>query len=93
LFILWGERKCDSGKVPTTEEEIRKYFEHYSGQDIVVAVGIGNPTFWFCDILEGMGIESFIVNTLEYNRTSNSKKKNDKLRIFFLTFFFRCVTF
>ena len=77
-IINQDERKCDSRKVSTTEEEIRKYFEPYRGQDIVVAVEIGNPTFWFCDILEDMGIEYFIVNTLEYNRTSNSKKKNDK---------------
>ncbi len=77
-IIDQDERKCDSRKVPTTEEAIRKYFEPYRGQDIVVAVEIGNPTFWFCDILEDMGIEYFIVNTLDYNRTSNSKKKTDK---------------
>ena len=76
--ITQDEIKCDSRKVPTTEEEVRKYFEPFKGLNIVVAVEIGNLTFWFCDILEDMGIEYFIVNTLEYNRTSNSKKKNDK---------------
>jgi transposase len=77
-IIDQDERKCDSRKVPTTEEDVRKYFEPFRGLDIAVAVEIGNPTFWFCDILEDMGIEYFIVNTLEYQRTSNSKKKNDK---------------
>lgn len=72
------EKKCDSRKVNTREEEIRKYFEPFREYDIVVAVEIGNPTFWFCDILEDMGIGYFIVNTLDYHRTSNSKKKNDK---------------
>ena len=71
------EKKCDSRKIPTNEKEIRNYFEPYRDQNITVAVEIGNPTFWFCDILEDMGIKTFIVNTLEYNRTSNSKKKND----------------
>lgn len=76
-----NEKKVDSRKVPTTEAAIRKYFEPYrpdSGLDAVVAVEAGNPTFWFCDILEEMGITSEIVNTLEYSRTSNNKKKDDK---------------
>lgn len=77
-IIDQDERKCDSRKVPTSEAEVRKYFEPYRGQELVVAVEIGNPTFWFCDILEDMGIKTFIVNTLEYNRTSNAKKKTDK---------------
>lgn len=77
-IIDQNEKKCDSRKVPTTEKEIRKYFEPFREQNLMVAVEIGNPTFWFCDILEDMGINTFIVNTLEYNRTSNSKKKNDK---------------
>jgi transposase len=76
-----NERKVDSRKVPTTEEAIRKYFEPYRphcGLDVVVAVEAGNPTFWFCDILEEMGIKFEIVNTLDYSRTSNNKQKNDK---------------
>lgn len=72
------ERKCDSRQVATTQEEVQKYFEPFRGYDLVVAVEIGNITFWFCDILEDMGIGYFIVNTLEYHRTSNSKKKNDR---------------
>ena len=72
------ERKIDSRKVSTREEEVRKYFEPFREYDMIVAVEIGTPTFWFCDILEDMGIGYFIVNTLEYHRTSNSKKKNDK---------------
>jgi transposase len=72
------DRKCDSRKVPTLDEEVRKYFEPFREYDLVVAVETGNLSFWFCDILEAMGIGYFIVNTLEYQRTSNSKKKNDK---------------
>ena len=76
-----NEKKVDSGKAPTTAEAIRKYFEPYrpdSGLEAVVAVEAGNPTFWFCDILEEMGIPFEIVNPLDYSRTSNNKKKDDK---------------
>ena len=83
-----NEKKVDSRKVPTTEAAIRKYFEPYrpdSGLEAVVAVEAGNPTFWFCDILEAMGIKSEIVNTLEYSRTSNMLFQPLIVRVF-LTF-------
>jgi len=77
-IIDQDERKCDSKKVCASERDIRNYFKPFVGQDIVVAVEIGNPTFWFCDILEDMGLKYSIVNTLQYSRTSNSKRKTDK---------------
>jgi transposase len=77
IIDRYGNR-CDSKHVPTTQEDIRKYFTPYKDQSLYVAVETGNPTFWFCDVLEDMGIKTFIVNTLKYSRTSNSKQKYDK---------------
>ncbi len=73
-----NERKVDSRKVPTNEEAVRKYFAPFKDQNMKVAVEAGNPTFWYCDILEEMTIESEIVHPLSYSRTSNNKKKDDK---------------
>ena len=73
-----NERRCDSRKVTTSEEAIREYFTPFIGLDMEVAVEIGNPTFWYCDILEEMGFKYRIVHTLDYSRTSNNKKKSDK---------------
>ncbi len=71
-------KKCHSKKVDTTEADIQEYFEPYKGYEMTVAVEIGNPTFWFCDILEKMGFKVNIVNVYKYCRTSNNKQKNDK---------------
>lgn len=71
--------KVYSGNVINDEGEIRKLFEPYRGLNLKVAVEIGTPTFWFCDILNSMGIETHIVNTLANDLISRSKKKTDKI--------------
>jgi transposase len=72
-------RKIQSGKRASVEEAIRKYFEPYRGLSLKVAVEIGTSTFWFCDILNSMGIETHIVNTLENSLIFKSRKKTNKI--------------
>jgi transposase len=72
-------KKVQSGKRATREADIRKYFEPFRGLGLKVAVEIGTSTFWFCDILNSMGIQTHIVNTLENSMIFNSRKKTDKI--------------
>lgn len=71
--------KVHSGKVINDEREIRKLFETYRGLNLKVAVEIGTPTFWFCDIVNSMGIKTHIVNTFTNSLIARSKKKTDKI--------------
>lgn len=71
-------KKCDGKKVDTTEEAIRNYFAPYQGFDIEVAVEIANMTFWFCDILQTIGIKTYVVNTYGNQKLYHRKKKTDK---------------
>lgn len=82
LFVHVIDRKgskVQSGRLETNETEIRKYFEPYRQLGLKVAVEIGTPTFWFCDILNSMGIETHIVNTLTNSLISKSHKKTDRI--------------
>ena len=80
VYIINREgKKIQSGKVATTNQEIRRYFEPYRDLGLTVAVEIGTPTFWFCDTLNSMEIKTYIVNTLANNLISKSHKKTDRI--------------
>ena len=72
-------RKIQSGKLSTVESEIRKFFDVYRSMGLKAAVEIGTLTFWFCAILDSMGIANHVVNTLENSLISKSRKKTDKI--------------
>ncbi len=73
-----NEKTRDSKNLLSQEKHIREYFRGYTGLDMEVAVEIGNSTFWFCDIVNSMGIKTYVVNTLENRSISRSKIKTDK---------------
>jgi transposase len=74
------EQRISSGRILTNREEMSEFFKSHieGGNKIRAAVETGNLTFWLCDILHELGIETYVVNTLANKAISESSKKTDK---------------
>jgi len=72
-------KKVFSGKAANDERKIRELFAPYNDLKLKVAVEIGTPTFWFCDIVNSMAIKTHIVNTFTNSLIAQSTKKTDKI--------------
>jgi transposase len=70
--------KVSSKEIATTQKDFETFFSPYVPSGIFVAVEISSLTFWLCDVLYAMGIEVYVVNTLENHYLSRSVKKTDK---------------
>lgn len=79
LYVVDQEgKKREAREIVTSQENFTEFFTPYPLDDITVAVEISSLTFWFCDVLKRLGIESYVVNTLENRYISGSVKKTDK---------------
>lgn len=70
--------KVSSKEIATTQTDFETFFAPYVSSGILVAVEISSLTFWLCDVLYAMGVEVYVVNTLENHYLSRSVKKTDK---------------
>jgi transposase len=70
--------KVSSKEIATTQKDFETFFSPYVSSGILVAVEISSLTFWLCDVLYALGVEVYVVNTLENHYLSRSVKKTDK---------------
>lgn len=70
--------KVSSKEIATTQKDFERFFSPYVSSGILVAVEISSLTFWLCDVLYALGVEVYVVNTLENHYLSRSVKKTDK---------------
>lgn len=79
LYIIGVDgEKVESKEVATRREILKKFFSSFPAHELLAAVEISSLTFWFCGVLKEMGIETYVVNTLENHYISHSMKKTDK---------------
>ena len=70
--------KIEACEFLTSQNNFEKKFSSYSSGNLLVAVEISSLTFWFCDILQELNINVYVVNTLENHYISRSLTKTDK---------------
>lgn len=79
LYVIDNQgNKKNAKEILTMQKEFEDFFSDYSSPEIIVAVEISSLTFWFCDVLQSLGIVVYVVNTLENHYLSHSVKKTDK---------------
>lgn len=73
------EKRVASKSILTNHERFEDFFSPYLETfQITVAIETGNLTFWLCDVLHSMGINTYVVNTLLNKAIAESSKKTDK---------------
>lgn len=72
-------KKVSSGEILTNRESYGEYFSKWKGKAVEVAVETGGQTRWIYDILTGMGIGVYVVNTNKVKLIAESKRKTDKV--------------
>lgn len=72
-------KKVSSGEIQTNRESYGEYFRKWKGKAVEVAVETGGQTRWIYDILTGMGIGVYVVNTNKVKLIAESKRKTDKV--------------
>jgi transposase len=74
---LTGE-KVQSREISTNQKSFEVFFSSYRASEILLAVEVSSMTFWLCDVLNRIGFQVYVVNTLENHYLSHSIKKTDK---------------
>jgi transposase len=73
------EKRVTSRSIQTDHESFKRFFAPFlENYQVEVAIEAGNLTFWLCDILHLMGIETYVVNPLLNKAIAESSRKTDK---------------
>ena len=66
------------GTVGSEESGWLKIVNHWSGEDLSIALETGCTTWWVVDVLREAGIEPVVIDARQFKMISDSKKKNDR---------------
>jgi transposase len=51
---------------------------HWSGQELAIALETGTMTWWVVDVLREAGVEPVVIDARQFKMISDSKKKSDR---------------
>jgi transposase len=66
------------GTVSSVEAGWLEIVNHWSGQELAIALETGTMTWWVVDVLREAGVEPVVIDARQFKMISDSKKKSDR---------------